>query len=121
MKLEELEVYKMAREISKYSWPIFYSMSREEKKVIGDQFIRSIDSVSANIAEGYGRYHYSDRNKFNYNARGSLIESMHWLELLRERNLIKDSDFDEVHKKLANLSIKLNNYITATRRIKDMQ
>ena len=37
----------------------------------------SIGSIGSNLAEGYGRFHYLDRNKFNYNARGSLIEALH--------------------------------------------
>lgn len=117
MELKDLEVYKLAREIAKDSWPIFNSIDKDSKRIIGNQFIRAIDSVGANIAEGFGRYHYADRNKFNYNSRGSLIESIHWLEMLKERCLVKDNDFDQLHKKLANLSIKLNNYIAKTKEI----
>jgi len=43
---------------------------------MGDQFIRSIDSITANIAEGFGRFHFLDRRKFYYNARGSLLEAI---------------------------------------------
>lgn len=52
---------------------------------MGDQLIRVIDSHAANIAEGYGRYHYLDRIKFYYNARASLLESKHWLYLFLKR------------------------------------
>ena len=53
---------------------------------MGDQFIEAVDSVGANIAEGYGRFHYLDRIKFYYNSRASLIEcNEHWIELLKER------------------------------------
>ncbi len=51
--------------------------------------IQSIDSVGANIAEGYARYHYLDRIKFYYIARASLSEGAgHWIDLGFERKLL---------------------------------
>ncbi|HRZ29314.1 MAG TPA: four helix bundle protein [Candidatus Paceibacterota bacterium] len=52
-------------------------MSKTEQIIIGTQFITAIDSIGANIAEGCGRFHYLDKNKFMYNARGSLMESIY--------------------------------------------
>lgn len=81
---------------------------------MGDQFIESTDSVGANIAEGYGRFHYLDKIKFFYNARGSLMEcNEHWVELLYERQKIPEAlpqSFKNIAKELL---IKLNNFITA--------
>ena len=116
MELKNLEVFKLATEISDDSWKIYDKMNWQDKKIIGDQFIRSIDSISANIAEGFGRFHFLDKNKFNYNARGSLFESLHWLELLLKRNKIDKKTFGSIDQKLKILSIKLNNYITVTKR-----
>lgn len=74
-------------------------MDWQLKKVIGDQFIRAIDSIGANIAEGYGRYHYLDKVKFYYTARASHIEAInHWLSLLWERSLISESQYRELIK-----------------------
>jgi len=33
------------------------------KKTVGEQFIDAVDSISANIAEGFGRYHKKDKIK----------------------------------------------------------
>jgi four helix bundle protein len=71
--LGKLEIYQKALELSRISWEIYGQMSYENKKIIGSQFIRAIDSMGANIAEGYGRFHYLDRVKFYYNSRGSLL------------------------------------------------
>lgn len=110
--LQNLEVYQLARELAKKAWVIYDKMSWQEKKIIGDQFISSIDSIGANIAEGYGRFHYLDRVRFLYNARGSMLEAInHWLELLLERNKLSQSDFDEMKLLAEKLSIKLNNFI----------
>jgi four helix bundle protein len=113
--LRDLEVYKLARELSKISWKIYNSLGWQTKKIIGDQFIGATDSVGANISEGYGRYHYLDKIKFYYNARASLNEcSDHWLELLNERKIIKSEDFIVFKNFAEKLSIKLNNFIAAT-------
>jgi len=121
IKLQDLEVYKLARELSKIGWEIYNELSWPDKKIMGDQFISVTDSVGANIAEGYSRFHYLEKIKFYYIARGSLIEAGdHWLELLMERNKIKGEErfrnFKEVSKKL---SIKLNNFITTTYKSKN--
>jgi len=115
--IKDLEVYKRSRELSKIAWEVYKDMNWRDKKIMGDQFIQSIDSIGANIAEGFGRYHYLDKNKFNYNARGSLIESIHWLELLteRDRDIIKKEKSTKLLNKLHQLGIKLNNYITTTK------
>ena len=115
MDIKDLEVYKISRELSKIAWEVYKDMNWRDKKIMGDQFIQSIDSIGANIAEGFGRYHYLDKNKFNYNARGSLIESIHWLELLTERDIIKKEKSTKLLDKLHQLGIKLNNYITTTK------
>ena len=115
MELNDLEIYRMAKEISCDGWDIYKDFDWQTKKIIGDQFISAIDSIGANIAEGFGRFHYLDRNKFNYNARGSLIESSHWLYLLKERKFINNDSYNNLDQKVKQLSVKLNNYINATK------
>jgi four helix bundle protein len=121
IKLQDLEVYKLARELSKMGWEIYNELSWQDKKVMGDQFLTATDSVGANVAEGYSRFHYLEKIKFYYIARGSLIEAdEHWLELLMERAKIKKEEnfrnFKEVSKKL---SIKLSNFIASTHKSKN--
>lgn len=111
IKLEDLLIYKLAREISKISWEIYNGLDWREKKVIGDQFIRSSDSIGANIAEAYGRFHYLDRVKFCYNSRGSLIEFSHWVDLMRERKIGNQELLEKLQRLLKEEEVKLNNYI----------
>ena len=118
--LNDLEVYKLARELSRIGWEIYQNLNWQTKKIMGDQFIESTNSVGANIAEGYGRFHYLDRIKFYYNSRASLIESNeHWIELLKERKKIDDKKYKEFKKLAENLSIKLNNFITSIYKAKN--
>jgi len=92
ISLEKLEVYKLARELSKIAWEMYEKLDWKIKKITGDQFVESTDSVGANIAEGYGRFHYLDKIKFYYNARGSLLESRHWFDLLEERRFLEEEE-----------------------------
>lgn len=110
--LKDLEVYKLSRELSKIAWGIYQELDWQIKKIIGDQFIEATDSVGSNIAEGYGRFHYLDRVKFLYNSRGSLLESRHFFELLKERKLIKNQDLQKKYLEIyIQLRPKLNGLI----------
>jgi four helix bundle protein len=90
-------------------------MEYMDKKHIGDQFLRSVDSIGANIAEGYGRYHYLDKVRFYYNSRASHYEAFnHWLELMYEREKISETEFTSIYQTAVRLQVKLNNFISAT-------
>ncbi|MBI4135158.1 four helix bundle protein [Candidatus Uhrbacteria bacterium] len=107
----ELEIYKLAHALSKLGWEIYTKLSWEMRKVIGIQCITAIDSVGANIAEGYGRYHFLDRIKFFYNSRASLYEVIHWIDLMREREVITDGQHAEFMRIVNALGPKLNRFI----------
>lgn len=118
--IKDLEVYKLARNLSNIGWEIYKDLDWQTKKIMGDQFIKSTDSVGANISEGYARFHFLDKIKFYYNSRGSLSEaSDHWLELLYQRAKADEKRYKQ-YKLIANkLSIKLNNFITTTYKSKE--
>lgn len=115
LKLHELDVYRLAREIARYAWGIYDLFDWQTKKLMGDQWIEAIDSMSANIAEGFGRFHFLDKNKFNYNARGSLFEALDWTDKLYERNKIQNEEHTWLIDHLVDLRIKLNRYIRTTK------
>jgi len=58
MELEELNIYRIAIELGEEVFSIVDEWDYFSKKTIGIQLVRSVDSISANIAEGYGRFHY---------------------------------------------------------------
>ena len=121
MLMENLHVYKLARKLSQQSWLIYSQFSWQLKKIVGDQFIEVVDSIGANIAEGYGRFHYLDRIKFMYNARGSLLESKHWIELLFERQCLVKKDFNQFINTYNNLAPTLNAFINSIYKSKNSQ
>jgi len=113
MKLGDLEVYNISLKLSEEIWKIYKLLNNDLKYNIGNQVIRSIDSIGANIAEGYGRFHYKDSIKFYYNARGSLWESKHWILLLYKRDLIAKEIYIKIIKDLEILGKKLNGFINS--------
>ena len=116
MELNDLEIYKISRELSKLSWEVFNNLKREYRFSFGQQFLDSSDSVGANIAEGFGRYHFKDSIKFYYHSRGSLYESKHWVDLMNERDIIKKEDYQKFSLLIKDLGVKLNNFITSLKR-----
>ncbi len=76
LDLEKISSYTLSSELSDYIWTIVERWNITAKKTIGDQFIRSTDSIAANIAEGEGRYYKKDKIKFFIQARGSNFEAI---------------------------------------------
>ncbi|TAJ11296.1 four helix bundle protein [Marinilabiliaceae bacterium JC017] len=113
----DLNVYQLSRRLSSLGWDIYQSLSWEHKKIMGDQFIRSTDSVGANLVEGYHRYHYKDKVKFYYYSRASLAECQtHWLNLLFEREVVSEEKHREFEQLGKVLEVKLNNFIAVTKK-----
>ncbi|WP_421716492.1 four helix bundle protein [Arcobacter arenosus] len=119
MELGKLDIYKLSLNLSKEIWEVYSSLQTDLKFNIGNQVIRSIDSIGANIAEGYGRFHYKDSLKFYYNSRGSLWESKHWVYLLYQRKLIKKEKYEKLLEDLELLGKKLNGFINSMKEKND--
>jgi len=73
-RLEDLEVYQLAESFGDEIWDIVIGWDYFAKDTVGKQITRSADSISSNIAEGYGRFHYKENKNFCYFSRGSIIE-----------------------------------------------
>lgn len=68
---ETLEVWLKGRELRNKTSKLTKSFPSEEKYRLIDQMIRASRSITANIAEGYGRYHYQENIQYCRQARGS--------------------------------------------------
>lgn len=111
MKIEELQVYQLSMVIAEKIWDIVDKWDYFNKDTIGKQLLRAIDSVAANLSEGFGRFHYKENINFCYYSRGSLFETKTWLTKANNRNLINNEDFLVFQDEIKTLGIKLNNYI----------
>ena len=74
--------------------------------------------MPANVAEGFGRYHFLDKAKLYLNARGSLYELKSHLLIARELGFIRDGAADDSFELIDQLSLKINNLINATRKMR---
>lgn len=111
MKLDDLEIYRTSMEIADDIWFSVLEWDKLARYSMGQQIIRSADSIAANISEGFGRYHFKDRKNFMYYARGSHSETKTWLTKARNREIITSEFYRAEMQKLERLGIKLNNYI----------
>jgi len=114
MDLKDLEVYRLAEDLALVVYDKTRKFPKEEVYGLTSQIRRAAISVSANIAEAWGRYHYKDRLQFLYNARGSLIEV--W-SLFRISSKLDYWETDEAFEhSVKNLRVKLNNFITSLKK-----
>lgn len=111
MKLEELKVYEMSMEMGEKIWNIVIKWDYFSKDTVGKQLVKAADSISANLSEGFGRYHYKESKNFAYYSRGSLFETKTWLTKAHNRELINKEDFSHFISDIDKIGVKLNNYI----------
>jgi four helix bundle protein len=83
----------------------------EEKYRLTDQMIRASRSVTANIAEGYGRYHYQENIQYCRQSRGSLFELIDHLSVALDERYIADERFKAEKERIFTAIRKLNGYI----------
>ncbi|MBK8311367.1 MAG: four helix bundle protein [Chitinophagaceae bacterium] len=98
--LEKLEVYQLAEVLSDEIWEIVIKWDFFHKDTIGKQIVRSADSISANIAEGYGRFFYKESKQFYFYSRGSIQETKSWIGKCKRRKIADDKKCEELLQKL---------------------
>ena len=82
--LKELKIYQNAKKIRKQIWKLAATFPSEEKSRLCDQIIRSTRKCPANIAAGYGRFHWQENIQYCRIARGSLMETIDHLSVAQE-------------------------------------
>jgi four helix bundle protein len=114
LQLNEVGAYKIAFNLSNYVWDIVIKWDFFSKDTIGKQFTRAVDSISANIAEGFGRYNKKDKIKFYRYSFGSLKESLDWNEKSKIRKLITTEQYNYIFGELQKLPREINYLIKFT-------
>ncbi len=88
----ELECYKKGRALRKSISLIVKKFPKDEKYELVSQIIRSSRSITENIAEGYGRYTYTDTRHFFIISRGSVTETIEHLTTAFDENYITEEE-----------------------------
>ena len=111
MDINDLSVYKRSMRLTEKIWAEVDDWPSFAKYSVGTQLIQAADSIAANISEGHGRYHFGENRQFCYYARGSLQETITWLQKAKSRDLITDEQYEELSDELIEIRQMLNGYI----------
>jgi four helix bundle protein len=114
LQLNDLTCYKSAFAFSNEVWDLVIKWDYFTKDTIGKQFVNAADSISANIAEGFGRYHKKDKIKFYYYSLGSVKECADWCNKAKIRNLIAEDIYVKVNEVLERLPREIHQLIKFT-------
>jgi four helix bundle protein len=107
----ELEGYKKGRELRKSISLLLKKFPKDERYELISQIKRSSRSVTANIAEGYGRYTYTETRHFFIIARGSLTETMEHLTTAYDENYITEQELKSEWEKCETVFKLINGFI----------
>ena len=114
LKLNDIEAYRIAFSLSNYVWEKVNNWEYFSKKTIGSQFTDAVDSISANIAEGFGRYTKKDKIRFYRISFGSMYEALDWNEKAKIRRLISEEEYNHIYIELQKLPKSINSLIKYT-------
>jgi four helix bundle protein len=118
--LESLKVWRksmdFAVDVCQNILPLFPA---EEKWALSSQLRRAVYSISANIAEGYGRFNYQETIHFCYIARGSMAETKSFLVLAERLDYIEGDQHQAYQSRLTELGKMLHGYINHLRKQKN--
>jgi four helix bundle protein len=107
----DLEVWKKGAELRKTIFQMVKGFPAEERLRLSDQLIRAARSITANIAEGYGRFHYRDNARFCRQSRGSLFELLDHLEVALECGYIGLKEHAALNQRSEEVLALLNGYV----------
>ena len=111
--IESLQVWHKAMDfavlICKQLLP---TLPPEEKYALTDQIRRSVQSIPANIAEGFGRYYYQEGVRYSYIARGSLVEVYNHLCFAQRMGYIPEIKLKQYKDMIYELNRMLSGYIS---------
>jgi len=108
---QDLDVWKAARELRQQVYALVKALPPEEKFNLASQMRRAVLSVTNNIAEGHGRYHYQENIQFLRQSRGSLEELLDDLTLCIDERYAPATEIKGIENTLGRVRALLNAYI----------
>jgi four helix bundle protein len=114
LKLNDIDAYKIAFHLSNYVWNVVIKWENFPRRTVGEQFVDATDSISANMAEGFGRYFKKDKIKFYFYSAGSVKECFDWNEKSKLRLLLTKEEYSHIFEELQKLPEAINRLIKYT-------
>lgn len=113
---KDLKVWQKARELRKDVSILIKSFPSEEKYLLISQMKRASRSITANIAEGHGRFHFKENIQFCRQARGSAAEMIDHLTVALDEEYIDQSVCSALETRIEEIMKMLNGYIAYLRK-----
>ncbi len=114
LKLENISSYQKSFDLSNQVWDVVLKWDYFAKDTVGKQLVRSTDSISANIAEGFGRYTKKDKIRFYRISLGSLEETFDWISKSSARELMNENIKQSLSEKLRDIKMEIYHLIKYT-------
>jgi four helix bundle protein len=114
---EDLDVWKVGREIRKDLYGLANQFPKHEQYCLGQQVRTAAVSLTANIAEGYGRFHFKENIQFCRIARGSAYELLDHLIACTDQGYLDKSQHESLRGKLLRFVQLINGYIRSIGRV----
>jgi four helix bundle protein len=108
---EDLEVCQVAREFRKAMYAVNRRLPDFEKYDLGSQIRRAALSLTNNMAEGHGRFHYPDQIRFFLHSRGSLQELVDDLNVCLDENYLLTEEVAKLKEQARGVLILINGYL----------
>jgi len=108
---EDLEVYRAARAFRKSMYAVARRLPDFEKYDLGGQIRRAAVSLTNNMAEGHGRFHYPDQMRFFLISRGSLEELVDDLNVCLNESYLPGKEVTELKEQARGVLILINGYL----------
>lgn len=108
---KDMPAWQQAMEIAERVHCLTEPLPKKEDYGLTSQIRRSALSISANIAEAFGRKHLLDKVNFYYHARGSLTETQSHIEYSRRVGYIHSNDADSIDAALSELYMEINKIV----------
>jgi len=111
LTFEDLDTYKAARNFRKAMYAVTRRLPDFEKFELASQIRRAAVSLTNNISEGHGRFHYLEQIKFMLQSRGSLEELLDDLNVCEDENYLPNPEISKLKEQAWGVHKLLNGYI----------
>src|SRR5258708_6784333 len=108
---EDLETYQVAREFRKAMYGVSRQLPGFERFELASQIRTAAVSLTNNIAEGHGRFHFLDQIKFMLQARGSLEELIDDLNVAEDEHYLPEPEITKLKERGWSVLRFLNGYL----------
>ena len=114
----QLDAWKESHKLNLLVYKITNAFPKDEKYCLTDQIRRAVSSITANIAEGFGRFHFTDKIRFYHQARGSIKEVQNFIILAKDLGYFNVEEAKKIWKKSKDAEKLINGLIRSAEKQK---